>query len=220
MRSQKCIQCGHLFFAFCDELICTSCREGRITKIKATENVEIKKSSKYGVCPVCGKEFIRDGISKTKVYCSRKCKENAHKRRNTAVVNGKIPAAAPVIITNKINKQKKEKPVLDMIVKCLFCGKEFHPKSKLAKYCSRKCQEANYYYRMDKVCKKCGKIFHSTGKRTMYCKDCQMQLFGVVYKSQFDNLLATREFQFIESKREQNALNHQINGKAKIFRYK
>lgn len=36
------------------------------------------------------------------------------------------------------------------MLRCKFCGKQFHPKTKVSKFCSRSCKNKNYYHTIGK----------------------------------------------------------------------
>lgn len=229
MRSIKCIICQNRFIAFGSEIICPTCRdlkknkvacpvsENKVADVEHQEHQECQEHQEQKMtCPVCGKSFIRSGRTKNKIYCSRKCKENAHQKAKDTIVK----KASKAVVAISSTEVKANTDVLSKTKICRCCGKEFEAKNSLAKYCSSACRKKYNYYTKGKVCVNCGQVFHSTGQRTMYCNDCQMKLFGVMYKSQQDKYLATREFQVIETKREQNALNVRLKGKAKIFKFK
>lgn len=65
-------------------------------------------------CPVCGKEF--EALSAAKVYCSRKCKETAYRKR------------------------KNETAAFSETRKCTVCGKEFEAHQPQTVCCSPECK--------------------------------------------------------------------------------
>lgn len=80
-------------------------------------------------CPTCGKQFIC--ATNRQVFCSEECREKAYALKAAGI---EIPKRTPKGYVSTAPKEPKA---------CDICGKEFMPRTKKQRYCSKECgQEA------------------------------------------------------------------------------
>jgi len=142
-ETRYCIICGRELSGFNTKYCSYECRRKGVAIKRGCKSLNIPVT-----CPICGKEFIRQGTRQK--YCSKDC-------ANKAIAD-----------KQKSYRDRKEKDR-----KCIVCGKELNHYN--IKYCSRECRFKDKNFEPNR-CMICGGIipdkYGATYRNYVICEGC------------------------------------------------
>ncbi len=151
-----CIYCGKKFTGRKRKYCSDDCRNKAAREYKKRYIKQYREKInpvRYGVCKICGKQFLVDKLHQ--IYCSKECRLIAGQKLRAEIF--------------------QRNHVINYSI-CPICGKQFQQTHDCKKYCSSDCREIAKQQTskpkfVQKICIMCGKSFMTKSRSILCCSD-------------------------------------------------